>query len=424
VSVTIDLDEPATRPIDPPPDRSTAADAADALAGYLSRMRRQRRIYVVVLAVLIVITVTVVEVVMRTGEIANATLHQAKSAAPTPPNVASSGTLTQAWHSTDATAVGAPADAGTVVTYDKHTVSGRNYATGVATWTYTRSDLPICTVFQQAGITMAIFEDHDGFCDELNAFTTSTGAPEFYRTLDSNGNTITTKNPATITASPYMLMIATPNYIQSVNQSDAIDRWTFIEPAGCTGRSAVLGSDGVLISQHCRDGNHLLLRDPTAGDDDKDKAKSIWRISSDAIPVSADKLISAIDPASGKLTVYDSQTGKVTQTQTLDPAPVLSPAPPITAMTGNNGEVVRLGTTTYTLQADTGAQLWSARDLGQPTVQDTDPLVIGPSGVTKLDGATGAVVSTYSIPAPPAGATAVRLGTGFVIAGSSTTVYR
>jgi PQQ-like domain len=417
--VTIDVDEPATRPIDPPPDPSGAA-----LAGYLSRMRRQRRIYLVVLAVLVVITVTVVEVVLRTGEIANATLHQAKSAAPAPPNVGPSSTLTQAWHSDDATALGVPFDAGTVVTYDKHTVSGRNYATGVATWTYTRSDLPICTVYQEAGITMAIYQDHDGFCDEIDAFDTSTGARDFYRTLDSNGNTITTTNPATFSASPYSLIIATPKYIQAVNPNGAIDRWTFIEPAGCTGRAAVLGSSGVLISQHCSDGNHLLLRDPTAGDDDNDKAKSIWRIASSAIPVSADQLVSALDPATGKLTVYNTETGKITQTQALDPAPVLSPIPAITATAGNSGEVVHLGATTYTLQIATGTQLWSVGDLGQPTVQDPDPLVIGPQGVTKLDGATGAISTTYSIATPPAGATAVRLGTDFVIAGSSTTVYR
>ena len=47
-------------------------------------MRRKRRIYVAALASDQVAIVVLVQVVLRTGEIGNATLHQATSALPAP----------------------------------------------------------------------------------------------------------------------------------------------------------------------------------------------------------------------------------------------------------------------------------------------------------------------------------------------------
>ena len=165
------------------------------------------------------------------------------------------------------------------------------------------------------------------------------------------------------------------------------------------------------------------MRDAYASDDNDNKAKVKWGIAGAMIPVSADQLISALDPQTGQLKVYDSNDGKVTSTQTLDPAPVTAPAPAITQVGEDGGELVTIGSTTYLLDLTTGKQQWSAPVSGL-TTQTDNPLTITAQGITEIDGTTGQVATTHPIPAPPAGSTAVRVGTGFVIAGSSTTVYR
>jgi outer membrane protein assembly factor BamB len=361
--------------------------------------------------------------VLRTGEIGNATLRTATSAVAAPPSAATSTTLTPAWHSTDATAEGAPFDGGTVVTYDQHTVTGRNYATGAAVWSYNRSDATVCKVYQETGQTMAIYTDPDGFCDEISAFKTGTGKRVWYRTLDSNGNTISTGNPAVFSASEFTVLITTPNYIQAVDPVSNYDRWTFVQPSGCQTTSAVMGSGGVLIGQHCTDGDHLVLRDAFTGDDDNDKNKTTkWRLASNAVPVSADGLISALDPSTGELHVYNQDDGKVLHTQTLTPAPNVRAAS--TAAVFTSGELVTVGNHAYALDIASGAQLWSAALTGRPTVQADNPLALTTAGIVELAAASGDAVATYAIPSPPAGSTVVRLATGFVVAGPTTTVYR
>jgi hypothetical protein len=415
VHVSIDQDESLA---DQP-----AIDAPQAaLADYRDRMRRHRWIYIGALAFVVVVIVVVVQVVLRTGEIGNATLHPAASALPSPKSTVTSPSLTQAWHSTDATATGLPYDAGTVVTYDRHTVTGRNYATGAVVWTYTRSDVSTCNVFQEFGIAIAIYTDPDGYCDEADAFNTSTGAREWYRTLDSNGNTVEGK--VVMTASQYTIMITAPKYIQAFDPVSAIDRWTFIDPPGCTNTSAVQGSVGVLISEHCGNGNHLILRDPYAGDDDSDKAKAKWNVLSNAIPVSADGAVTALDPLTGQLMVYSADNGKVTQTQALSPLPVTTPPPTIASTVDNDRELLTIGGVTYAVNPNTASQLWSVTDADQPTAQQDNPLVITAQGITELNGSTGAVSTTWAISTPPSGSVVYRLGTGFIVSGTSTTVYR
>jgi hypothetical protein len=425
VAVTVDGVD-TDEPVPPSPAESAGPPVVDdqppALREYVARMRRQRRYYIAALAIFIIAIVVLVQVVLRTGEIAHATLHSATSPAPQPTSSTTSSSLTQAWHSTDATAGGVPYDKGTVVTYDQHTVSGRDYRTGAATWTYTRTDVSICHVYQEVGITIAIFTDRDGFCDEVDTFNTTSGTRNWYRTLDSNGNTITTTNKPVFSISQYTLMITTPLYIQAVDVSSGEDRWTFIDPSGCTNSSAVQGSGAILIAEHCGDGDHLLFRDPYAGDDNDNKAKVVWRISTNVIPVSADVLTSAIDPKTNHLVAYSATDGKVIGTQSLNPAPASSSGS-ITAASVNAGELVTIGSDSYLLSASSGGQLWTVPMAGL-TTQSANPLAVTAAGIVELDVETGAVIATYPISAPPAGATTVRLGTGFVIAGSSTTVYR
>jgi hypothetical protein len=233
----------------------------DPLARYKARMARQRRWYAASVVVLIVLVGVAVHVVISRGEISHAHLHSAAVAAPSPSSSTPSDNLSLAWRSTDRTAIGQPAFGGTVITYDAHTVTGRNWRTGTAVWTYTRTDMTLCQVIQENGQTIALY-DHNGNCDELSSFATGTGERSWYRTLDSNTNAINGRPGVAVNADT--LLLSTPTLVQAIDPGGGLDRWDFVEPSGCVTTGTALGSSGVLIAQHCADGNHLLLRRPTA----------------------------------------------------------------------------------------------------------------------------------------------------------------
>jgi outer membrane protein assembly factor BamB len=410
----------STPPASTPPEPAAAAQPR-ALADYLARMRRQRKIYLAALAMLAVLIVVVVQVVMRTGEISHATLLPAKSAVASPTADTPSTTLTRAWSTTDAMASGVPFSGGTVITYNQHTVTGRNYATGEAVWTYTRTDLSTCTVFQERDLAIAIFADRDGYCDEMSTFDAGTGTRGWFRTLDSNGNNQTSR--PVITGSDTTIMITTPKFIQAIDPGGGIERWTFIQPTGCTTTTAVLGEDGVLIGQKCADGDHLVLRDATLNDDDDHKNKTTkWRLDkTNMVPASADELISAIDPKTGELVSYAAADGKVMSRQALTPSPDLDQ--PVLPVDGQTSELLTIGATTYAIDSAAATLRWSSQLAGLPTWADGRLYVMTDKGISRLDGETGKPVESFAIPAPPAGSRVYQLGRGFVVGGSSTTVY-
>src|SRR5882762_8098377 len=166
----------------------------DEVSRYVASMRRQRRWYFAAIAVVVAAAVAVALVVWSSGEITHVHLHTAKSAAPSVPLNTPPAAPSAKWQSTDATAIGAPLFGGTVVTYSEHTVTGRNALTGVADWTYTRSDRTVCQAAQVQGKTIAIYAN-GGDCDEVSTFETGTGQRAWTRTLDENGLTVSGRPP-------------------------------------------------------------------------------------------------------------------------------------------------------------------------------------------------------------------------------------
>jgi len=410
-----------------PGEPSGSEPATDSpLTQYVTAMRRQRRWYLLIVGGIVAVAVVVVAVVMATGEISHVQLHPATSPAPQIRPAQLNPTPKLAWQSSDATAIGEPFYQGTVVTYSTHAAVGRNALTGAIRWSYTRTDRVVCTVTQQQGKVLAIFAK-DGNCDEVTTLDTATGKRLGVRTLVDNGHPV-------FTALPDTLVITTPEAVHAIDPDSGYDRWLYQQPDGCRTAGVALGAGGALIGQQCADGGHLLLRDRYASADDKNTQVK-WRLSGvDSIPLAAQNMALALDPSTGGLVSYDLARGSVKSRTPLSPRPVSSAS--VSQLATTTAELIQIGETTYTVTPTGAAVLWTASTRGLPTVNPGGELAQPPplvgatvlaasaSGAVSLDGSTGSVQRTFSVPAAPSGSRVFPVGTGFLVAGSRTQVYQ
>ena len=418
-----------------------------ALERYAVQLRRERLRYWLAVGVIVVAASVFAAEVWLHGEISHVTLHTVAK----PPADIQLGTPTtvqaKLWSTTDSPASGTPYSGGSVVTYDQHTVRGRDARTGVQTWSYTRTDRTVCAVEQVQGVTVAVYK-LDGNCDEVTALDSGTGQRRWTRTLDMDAHPLNGAPQFSISGTT--VMVVSPSVIYAISTTSGYDAWLFAE-AGCTVQRAVLGSSGALISQDCahrdctgvkfcRNGQQLLLRDPTTGEN-TDSSKNngnpdqiFWDIASDKIPASAGAVISAFDPTGASLTMFDNKAGKVTGTVPLQP----SNGAPLGQSTDtglSDADLVWSGGVTYALGATDTHLLWSLASDAAPTVTSdayglpatlTTAHVVAPGthGVDVLNTGTGMPSATYSVdPTPPGSALVYPLGTGFLVEAAGVTVY-
>lgn len=421
---------------DAPPARDAVRDAA--LARYARRMRPLRIWYATGVLAAIVIAVVLVKIAYSRGEISHAHLQTVPSGLPSIPVQQPSSTLTKSWSSSDATAIGTPYAGGTVITYDQHTVRGRNARTGAQTWSYTRTDRQVCTAMQDGNITVAVYQ-LQGDCDQLTALNSETGAREWTRTLFKD--TAAFSGPATFQVQPGNFFFVSRTSVYSVS-SNGVDWWTF-HHVGCTINSAVLGSAGALISQTCQNqdcadkrfcgnGPQLLLRDGTAGyDTDKfprnpDRIK--WNlIGSRLVPVDAGQSVAARD-AGGTVHLLNQTTGKRHGAFRTS-----GPATPFAVTAASDADLIWIGGRTYALRTDATKPAWVAgtdwvptalgADGSMTTLHESRLRVTVAKGLAQLDPATGQPTRLFPVGAQPAASLVYPLGTGFLVAGPHTTVY-
>jgi hypothetical protein len=432
----------------PPAPTEPAADVSrDAIDRYVASMRKPRLVYAAIVSAVVVAVVVVVAVLWSGSEVAHTTLHKAKAAAPPVALASPSDPLRQAWQSADHTAIGTPYWIGTVITYSTHTVRGRNALTGAVTWSYTRSDRTMCQAIQDQGTTIAIYQ-HGGNCDEVTALDSGSGERKWTRTLDKDGAPLNGQ-PA-YTVGTYTIMLTTPTVIYAFDPGSGLDRWTFSQH-GCTIRGAALGSVGALISQTCTNpkcaglkfcgaGPQLVMRDATTAhsDDDKDKANPDqikWiRLGLVAVPASADQLVTAVDPATDQLIVFDAGKGTSSSQIPIRAGQYTG----IRATATTQAEVLWIAGTTYAIDLQAQTVTWSTPTSVPPTltpgstqnlgdVPDLSKAIIvvaGPTSIDELDGTSGKTVHSYAVSGPSPGSLAYPYGTGFVVGGTSTAVYQ
>jgi hypothetical protein len=420
----------------PQATRDAASDAA--LARYAKRMRPLRIWYAAGIVALIVIAAVLVKIAYSRGEVSHASLHTVPTGLPSISVQPPSPTLSKTWSSTDATAIGSPLSDGTIITYDEHTVRGRNARTGAQTWSYTRTDRQVCTAMQDGAQTVAVYQLH-GNCDELTALDSNTGARKWTRTLDKD--TAEFDGPATFQVRPSSYFFASHTSVYAVSPN-GVDWWSF-HHVGCTINSAVLGSSGALISQTCHNqdcgdkkfcgnGPQLLLREATAGFDDntypRNPDRITWNlIGSRLVPVDAGQNIAARD-ANGTLHLLSPAKGDQAGTIRLS-----GPAEPFAVNEATDADLVWVGGRTYALRTGATKPAWVAATGSVPTTSDAG----GPAttldaarlavpvadGLAQLDPATGRADRRFPVGTQPRGSLVYPLGRGFLVAGPHTTVY-
>ena len=352
----------------------------------------------------------------------------------------------QAWHTSDQIAIGTPRSRGTIVTYSAHTVRGRDARTGAQTWYYTRSNRTVCTAIQTNGTTIAIYENH-GNCDEVTALSSNTGDRRWTRTLDKDGMPVN-GHPA-YQVSDATVLISTSSVIYAIDPVTGYDRWEY-QRFGCAIEHVVQGTAGVLISQDCHhvdcptgadagkfcgNGRQLLMRDGSAGRDDKDDSnpdRLRWdRIGDTDIPVSADQLVAALNTTTHALDTNESTTGAPRGTVPLNPAPAVLDNPVVS--TTVDTEVIWIGGVTYAVNATSRQLTWAVATPSPPTVEsgtegvtasmDTARITApGAPGIRIIDGNTGHTAQQFALPVPAQNSTVYSLGTGFLVSSAAGTV--
>ena len=423
--------------------RSEPENGETPLQRYQASMRRQRLWYVGIVAAIVVGLGVFVGVVWSRGEAAHATLHTVEHA-PAPLALQPPSQVQRvAWRTSDQLAIGTMPYGGTVVTFDRRTVRGRDARTGTPTWSYTRTDRLVCTAAQLNGTTIAIY-NHGGNCDEVSAFASDTGKRRWTRTLDMDAQPL--NGHPSYQWTPSTLMITSPSVIYAIDPASGLNRWTYSR-FGCRITAAVLGSAGALISQTCvkpRCGNlkfcgpgvQLFLRDGMAGNGDDSKAdrdQMKWNHMGDAdIPMSAGVLVSALDPETHQLAALQPNNGAASSV-TLTPIPTT--VAPRQTVELTDAQLLWLSGTTYAIQPGAGAQSWATRTVTAPTVASTTsntPTLATArisaavtAGLATLDGTDGAVQQTFAVPVPGPSGLVTPLGSGFLASGpNGVTAYR
>jgi hypothetical protein len=389
-----------------------------ALQAYRIHNRRSMRIYAAVIAAVVLAGFAAVKLAYARGELNH--VDKASAPAPTPlPTAVPASSVSLKWRTDDRPAGGNPYSDGVVVSYDQHTVNGRDAVTGAVRWHYRRSDQTLCSVVQQDRTTIAIYNRH-GNCDEATGFVTATGEPKWYRTLTDLGIT-------TAASAPNVVLIVGDRTVHVIDNAGGLDRWAWAAPDGCLVDRALGGSLGVLIGYHCGIEKHLMLRELT-GSAEK------WKItvSGSQVPFAAHAFIAAIDPSTGVVTTYTQDKGAVARqlppittpglAQAIGDLPRAQTAVEGSGATAQGTEFIRAGAVFAFSARDNLA--WSAPATGSPW-QISDSLIAVPTagGVALFRVGDGHLERTIDVPVNAA-VTAYPVGAGLLLAGTTMEMYQ
>lgn len=392
------------------PDKPPSVRTGRPPAEFAARRRRWRIWYTAGVSLVVLAAGGTMAVAIGDGEAAHATLRTSSPAAGLPGGPVSAHPALR-WATSDHPASGDPLWVGTVITWSSHQLSGRDARTGAVRWSYRRTDATVCAAAQRQGTAFVLFRRGSN-CDELSTFDASTGARGWYRTLADDG-------AAQMTVGNTGLILTYPGSIHLIVAETGIDRYDrVVQPAGCTISTVAAGSAGVLYTQDCADGRHLVLQDNVAD-------RQSWRVpvGPAVVAASAGQLVTSYDPSGGQLQMRSAADGTLTSLPVLSPTPAgsLGTATEITGAT-----LLPIAGRMYALTPQ-GVQIWSLASRGPATQQPTNPsttMIATAAGASQVVVATGTVARSFTFPAASEGARVYPAGAGLLVAGAGVNYLR
>jgi hypothetical protein len=179
---------------------------------------------------------------------------------------------------------------------------------------------------------------------------------------------------------------------------------------------------GVLISEHCRSGDRLLLRDRYQNIDDNHN-RIIWTLEGNsAVPIAADYFLAAVQPGTSQVEVFNRSKGTIQSTSTMRPAPDLSAS--ISHLLLPAGELVQIGGTCYAFRLGSQEVAWSKPTGRLPSLDPEDGNIVylpSPNGIEVLSSKTGKAEREIPGPSTATATYLTPMGSGFLAGGSRTT---
>jgi hypothetical protein len=382
------------------------------------RPERRRRADLVAAVVIVVLVVAGATVLWRTSPIAGTTDSTAATPIAAPP--AASGVpaaFTEAWLAPSA-ATASPVVAGpAAVTADGGAVVGHDALTGAERWRYSR-DVPLCTAAagfpsadDGAGRLLALYEGSTGWCSELTALRSATGA----RAAASNPDM---RTGTRLLADGSFVAATGPDYLE-VWRSDLVRTLEFgavptpvqvaVQPrTGCLYGSAALMAGRLGVIERCpgETADRITVVKPDGAEAEKPEVQLSVELpgtGATVVALSAERVAVALpDPA--RLMVLDKAGEQVAMialdvpdedvaTETLGS----SPGGPAAVTTDGERVYWWTGAHTVALDADLGPVWTAPGTLGPAVAYGGGLLVPVAGGLAELDPRRGTVLRTVAV---------------------------
>lgn len=398
--------------------------------------RRRRGDLVVAAALLVAAAVTVVALWWRSPVVATTSITAVV------PIVAAPGTdqvppgFAPAWREPSG-ATRAPVVAGpAVVTADGSTLVGRDAQTGSPSWSYTRSDRPLCTagagfprIDGGAGRVFALYRNGSsgGYCSELTTLRPDTGARAAQRTTDAEPGTwlLSDGELVALTGTDHAEVLRSPDLVRTLEYGDvpAPEQPGQQPRTGCRYGSYLFHGGRLGVVERCPDEPTDRLTVLTAEGESAEVPTAEFSMplpdrGAVIVALSAGHTAVAL-PAPPRLLVVD-EGGAPVQTVPLDvPATDLEAdreGAPVPATTDPQRRYWWTGSHTIALDAGTLAPVWTLPGTLGAGVRYAGALLVPvPAGLAEVDPATGTVRRTIAVARADRNAPVVLAASGRVL---------
>ncbi|MDK3256085.1 PQQ-binding-like beta-propeller repeat protein [Blastococcus capsensis] len=153
------------------------------------------------------------------------------------------GDVSEAWSTTGGPVPEDVVEDGRVLVGSSHGIRALDPATGEQAWHYTRSNARLCGLTATDGLAVAVFRTEDR-CDEAVALDAGTGVRAWTRNVNF-------RSDATLSSTDRIVLAHSPTGVVTLDPTGNNTRWRYAAPDGCRLLGSDAGDAGVAVLQQC-----------------------------------------------------------------------------------------------------------------------------------------------------------------------------